>query len=156
EPTALALAALTGGQVQFYAATAGREAAELVALSLGIQAEANAPLASPPAVATVFQLVPLHETSLPVVATALSLTIEVAGVEPVPGAGAGETEATAVAAFLPGPAITVGQGLSTPGSGTTSGADETTKAEEAGAAVAATVAVPGGPLAGWERTVLGL
>ena len=34
-PTALAFSALTGGQVQFYAATAGREAAALVALSLG-------------------------------------------------------------------------------------------------------------------------
>ena len=34
DPTALAFSALTGGQVQFYAATAGRESAELVALSL--------------------------------------------------------------------------------------------------------------------------
>ena len=32
-PTALAFSALTGGQVQFYAATAGHEAATLVALS---------------------------------------------------------------------------------------------------------------------------
>ena len=37
DPTALAFSALTGGQVQFYAATAGRESAELVALSLGIE-----------------------------------------------------------------------------------------------------------------------
>ena len=34
-PTALVFAGLTGGQVQFYAATEGREAAALVALSLG-------------------------------------------------------------------------------------------------------------------------
>src|SRR5271157_2184284 len=34
-PTGLAFSALTGGQIQFYAATAGREAATLVALSLG-------------------------------------------------------------------------------------------------------------------------
>jgi hypothetical protein len=88
------------------------------------------------------------------VATALSLTIEASGAEPVPGAG--ETEATAVAAFLPGPALSVGQGLSTPGSGTTSAADEATKAEEALVAGAGTAAAPAGPLAGWERMALGL
>ena len=43
DPTALAFSALTGGQVQFYAATAGRESAELVALSLGIE---TAPISS--------------------------------------------------------------------------------------------------------------
>ncbi len=37
DPTALAFSALTGGQVQFYAATEGRESAELVALSLSAQ-----------------------------------------------------------------------------------------------------------------------
>ena len=39
DPTALAFSALTGGTVQFYAATAGRESAELVALSLSIELE---------------------------------------------------------------------------------------------------------------------
>ena len=39
DPTALAFSALTGGQVQFYAATAGRESAELVALSLSVEVE---------------------------------------------------------------------------------------------------------------------
>src|SRR5262249_36142009 len=39
DPTALSFSALTGGTVQFYAATAGREFAELVALSLSIQLE---------------------------------------------------------------------------------------------------------------------
>ena len=36
-PTALAFSAITGGQVQFYAATEGREVAALVALSLGVE-----------------------------------------------------------------------------------------------------------------------
>ena len=35
DPTSLAFAGLAGGEVQFYAATEGREAAALVALSLG-------------------------------------------------------------------------------------------------------------------------
>src|SRR5262249_54918652 len=85
EPTALALPALSGGQVQFYAATAGREAVELVALSLGIQTEANAPFGPPPAVETIVQLVPLHETSLPLVATVLTLTVPVSNEEPTLG-----------------------------------------------------------------------
>ena len=39
-PTALAFSTLTGGQVQFYAATAGRESAELVSLSLSPETSA--------------------------------------------------------------------------------------------------------------------
>ena len=41
-PTDLAFSALTGGQIQFYAATAGREAATLVDLSLGGEAQPEA------------------------------------------------------------------------------------------------------------------
>jgi hypothetical protein len=188
DPTALALSSLTGDDVQFYAATAGREAAELVALSLAVEAEVSSqlgptgsssapsegpapqagalgaapspsegpasslgPFGPPSSVSAVVQLVPLTSTSLPLVATVLSLTIEVAGAEPI--AGGGETEATAVAAFLPGPALSVGQGLSTSGGGGALGADEATEPEEPGAAIDA---APAGSPAGWERTVLGL
>jgi hypothetical protein len=152
EPTALAFAALSGGQVQFYAATAGREAVELVALSLGIQAEANAPLAAPPAVETVVQLVPLREESLPLVATVLTLTISVANEEPARGpAGA---EVASVAAVLPGGGIALGQGLAGPGrGGGGSGADEPAQADEAGTDAATTVPAA---ISVWERIVLGL
>jgi hypothetical protein len=151
EPTALALAALSGGQVQFYAATAGREAAELVALSLGIQTEANAPLAAPPAVETVVQLVPLHEASLPLVATVLTLTISVSNEEPA--LGPAEAEGTGVAAFLPGAGIALGQGPAGQSRSGGSTADEPAKADEAGANLAPTAPAA---ISVWERTVLGL
>jgi hypothetical protein len=152
DPTALAFAALSGGQVQFYAATAGRVAAELVALSLGIQTEANAPLASPPAVETVVQLVPLHETSLPLVATVLTLTISASNEGPT--LGPAEAEAASVAAVLPGAGISLGQGpagLSRGGGG--SGAGDPAQADEA-AGNAATPAPAA--ISVWERMVLGL
>jgi len=147
-PTALAFSALTGGQVQFYAATAGRESAELVALSLGIE---TAPISSstPPA-NSVAQLVPLNESSLPLVATLLTLTISVSGEELNFGLVA--TEATAVAAFLPGTGISVGQGLSSQRSGGLGG-DDGAELDESKAGVAG--AVPAA-IAPWERYVIGL
>ena len=58
--------ASTGGQVQFYAATEGREAAVLVALSLGGELGPTAGAAARPRIA-VAQLVPLQESSLALV-----------------------------------------------------------------------------------------
>ena len=80
-PTALAFSALTGGQVQFYAATAGRESAELVSLSPRRRRRRPRSVPSPrrASLTTVVQLVSLHDTSLPLVATVLTLTIEVVG-----------------------------------------------------------------------------
>jgi hypothetical protein len=150
DPTALAFSALTGGQVQFYAATAGREAAELVALSLGIETEATSQLTAAAPLNIVAQLVPLHESSLPLVATVLTLTIPVSGVEL--NLGLFEEEAVTVAAFLPGSGIAVGQGLSSPGRGGRAGADEAVQPDEPGASAAATATV----IAPWERVVIGL
>ena len=121
DPTALAFSALTGGQVQFYAATAGRESAELVALSLGIETATTSQLASTAAQNTVAQLVALHEASLPLVATVLTLTIAVPGDEF--NFGLAESEATAVAVFLTGTGVSVGQGLSSQGRGGPGGDD---------------------------------
>ena len=147
DPTALAFSALTGGQVQFYAATAGRESAELVALSLGIEtAPISSSSGSPPA-NPVAQLVPLHESSLPLVATVLTLTIAVPGAEL--NLGLAETEATAVAAFLPGTGVSVGQGLSSQGRGGPGG-DDGAESDVPGAGVAG--AVPAA-IAPWERYV---
>jgi hypothetical protein len=153
DPTALAFAALSGGQVQFYAATAGREAVELVALSLGIQTEANAPFGPPPAVETVVQLVPLHEESLPVVATVLTLTISVANEEPTLGpAGA---EGATVAAVVPGAGIALGQGAAAPSGrgGGSPRADEPAQVDEVGAHAATPAPAA---ISVWERVVLGL
>ena len=150
EPTALAFSALTGGQVQFYAATAGSESAELVALSLGIETAPITSSGGPPSGNAVAQLVPLNESSLPLVATVLTLTITVSGNEL--NLGLVETEAIAVAAFLPGTGVSVGQGLSSQGRGGP-GANDDAESDVPGAAVAG--AVPA-VIAPWERFVIGL
>ncbi len=46
-PTALAFSALTGGEIQFYAATAGREAADLVSLNLAVDIVISDRIAGP-------------------------------------------------------------------------------------------------------------
>jgi FG-GAP-like repeat len=151
DPTALAFSALTGGQVQFYAATAGRESAELVALSLGIE---TAPISSSDAFSSAnsaAQLVPLHESSLPLVATLLTLTISVSSGEEL-NFGLVATEATVVAAFLPGSGISVGQGLSSQRSGGLEG-DDGAELDESKDGVAG--AVPAA-ISTWERYVIRL
>ena len=72
-PSDLSLSGLTGDQVMFYAVTAGREAAILVALSL--VANAVLPIAPPP-LNDIVQLIPLQESSLSLAGTLLTLTIE--------------------------------------------------------------------------------
>ena len=88
-PTDLAFSAFTGGQVQFYAATEGREAATLLTFQLGLQ--------------------PLRDAALPLIATLLTLTIETSTAEFDPGASNGE--ASAAVSFLPASTLTVGQSL---------------------------------------------
>jgi len=146
-PTALAFSVKTGGEWLF---TAGGESAEVVALSLVIETAPiswSAGLASENALA---QLVPLNESSLPLVATVLTLTIAVSGDEL--NLGLVEAEAIAVAAFLPGTGISVGQGLSSQGHGGPGG-DDDAESDVPGASV--TGAVPA-VIAPWERFVIGL
>jgi hypothetical protein len=149
-PTDLGFAVLTGRPVRFYAATAGRESAELVVLSLSIETSTTAPLGAAAAQNTVAQLVALHESSLPLVTTVLTLTISVAGTEV--NVGLIETEATQVAAFLPGTASSVGQGLSAAGR---SGPAGNGGAESDVLGESLTGAVPA-VIAPWQRLVLGL
>ncbi len=142
-PTALAFSTLTGGQVEFYAATAGRESAELVSLSLGFEASpAIGPLASSPSTSTVVQLVSLHDTSLPLVATVLTLTIEVSG--EAEGLATAESQALSASANASGTGISVGQGSVSQRGGGGSATDGSTPTEEAGAGVARGVAVGAG------------
>ncbi len=107
-PTALAFSALTGGQVLFYAATAGREAADLVSFNLTTDTSFQVGLPGPSNI--VAQLVPFHDSALPLVANVLTLTIEVPAnelsvqLDVVENGGAG--------AFLAGSGITVGQSVS--------------------------------------------
>jgi hypothetical protein len=82
-PSSLAFAGVAGGQVQFFAATEGREAAILVALSLtGASGSSTGSAAITPAIPeNVAQLVPLQESSLALVGTLLVVTIESPAVE---------------------------------------------------------------------------
>jgi hypothetical protein len=150
-PTALAFSTLTGDQVQFYAATAGRESAELVSLSLNVE---TSPAASSSAVSStssspLVQIVALNDTSLPLVVTVLTLTIESSGTEL--GIVPSESEAASFATFLPGSSSSLGQGLSSQGR---AGIVEDAVAEADGVGVEAG-AVPG-PTSLWERFVLGV
>ena len=70
-PTDLTFLAFTGGQVQFYAATKGSEAATLLSFQLG--GETGMP--------TVPGLQPLRDAALPLIATLLTLTIETSTAE---------------------------------------------------------------------------
>ena len=78
-PTDLAFSALTGGQVQFYAATAGREAADLVALNLGdrTRSRSHCRARQTPSRSSSRS----EGSSLPLVAVVLTLTIEVSANE---------------------------------------------------------------------------
>ncbi len=105
-PSSLAFASLSGGQVQFYAATEGQEAAALVALSLGGgEISAISALASP-ASSGVAQLVPLQESSLALVGTLLTLTIE---------SSSGETEALGAIAVSAAAPASLGQSIGSRG-----------------------------------------
>ncbi len=63
--TALVFLGLTGSQAEFYSGNEGREAAALLALSLGVQPTSSLP-----------SLVPLHDSSLALVGTLLPLTVD--------------------------------------------------------------------------------
>ena len=101
-PSSLAFASLSGGQVQFYAATEGQEAAALVALSLGGGEISAISAFASPAASGVAQLVPLQETSLALVGTLLTLTIE---------SSAGETEAFGALALSSAAPASLGQSV---------------------------------------------
>jgi len=149
DPTALAFSTLTSGQVQFYAATAGRESAELVALSLGIENPTVTGLlgASPTSV----QLVSLTESSLPLVATVLTLTIEVSPEELE--VGAAESGALGVGSFAPGTGVSLGQGpTSLGGVGLAAGYAGSVAGEPGARAFGAVTPV----LLPWERFILGV
>ena len=150
-PTALAFSALTGGQVQFYAATEGQEAAALVALSLG--GGEVSPLSSAPASPTssgVAQLVPLQESSLALVGTLLTVTIESsAGALP----NAGETEALAALALSSAAPVSLGQPVFGQGGLVGPGSDGDEQEPAISGEPAARPGIPDAPA--WQRYTLG-
>jgi hypothetical protein len=141
--TSLAFLAVTAGQVQFLAATAGVEPAQLFSLSLDI--------AVPPVVDTILQLVPLRESSPPLLATLVSLTIAPTGDETNLGILA--TEVANLETVPAGTALTVGQGLSPRYADQQADGEAPDSANELGqsADLPANAASPT-----WERLFLGL
>ena len=92
----------------------------------------------------------LHETSLPLVATVLTLTLEVSGEELGPGRS--EAEALGLVASVAGPGTSAGQGPLSAVRGGVSEVGPTEGTDEPGAVATAVPAV----LSPWERFVLGL
>ncbi|MGZ3300625.1 MAG: FG-GAP repeat domain-containing protein, partial [Isosphaeraceae bacterium] len=108
-PTDLAFLAFTDGQVQFYAATEGSEAATRLTFLLGGEA-GGMPGGETGDMPTVPGLQPLRGAALPLIATLLTLTIETSTAEFDLSATNGE--AAAAVSFLPVSTVTVGQSLS--------------------------------------------
>ena len=109
-PTALVFSALTGGEVQFFAATAGREEAIPLSFDLDVT-PITAPV--PPSPPVVAQLVPLNESSLSLVGTLLIMSIQTP--ENESGLAPSDSVASTVAVLPTGPASSPGQSL--PGQG---------------------------------------
>ena len=147
-PTDLAFATLAGGQVQFYAATEGRESAELVAFSLSGETPGQSPAAQPPEVSSP-TLIALEESTLALVATFLVLTVE--STEDGRTLDGAETEAGPSVAVSSAASLSVGQSLSR-------GVDGLREDEGEGADDNADgVFKPASPIASaWERFMLGL
>jgi len=149
-PTALAFLGLTGGQVQFYAATEGQEAAALVALSLG--GGEVSPLSAPasPTSSGVAQLVPLQESSLALVGTLLTVTIDSSsGALPNPG----ETDAVAALALSSAAPVSLGQPVFGQGGLAGPGSDGDEQEPVQPGEPAARPGIPGAPA--WQRYTLG-
>jgi len=149
-PTALAFSALTGGQIQFYAATAGQEAATLVALSLSGEPQPQTAELPSPSTNNLAQLVPLQQSSLAVVGTLLVTTIGSPAEEV--NFGSAESEATTALALSLATPTSVGQG--TPGQGWNDGGGGRGD-EEAGKTEDAAASRAGPDASSWQSFVLG-
>jgi len=143
----LAFSALSGGQIQFYAATAGHEAATLVTLSVSGETLAGSlALASLTSTSNVAQLVPIGEQSLALVATLLTVTIQSSPSDL-------SLESAEAFAVSPGASVSLGQGLSAQNDLDRAGGGE---AENAGQAADDATRAASEQNAAWERFMLGL
>jgi hypothetical protein len=154
-PTSLVFSALTGGQVQFFAATAGHE--EAIPLAINLAVESLTP-PTPPAPPTVAHPVPLSESSLSLAGTLLVLSVQTPGGEAEPAAV--ESVATTAAALLVGPAPSAGQSLGAQNGGAASQYDDfevpADPAEGNAEADTKTTDRPSRATAIWQRYLLGI
>jgi hypothetical protein len=148
-PSSLAFTGVAGGQVQFFAATEGREAAILVALSLtGTSGTSTAASTITPAIPeTVAQLVPLSESSLALVGTLLVVTIESPAGELSEATGQTGTAAVASASAA---AVALGQSVAGRDARGMDGSGEDIP-DQSGQPQSSSA----GPTRAWERFVLG-
>ena len=163
-PTDLAFSALTGGQIEFYAVSAGHESATSVSFSLQTEAPivvspsppVEAPSPSPPGptgvtVNGVAQLVPLNETSLALVGSLLTLTIT------SPGSDldfeSADVEATASIALPAGAGGSTGQSRLHPDSPEDA---ESVDRDSAGGVIDVLTNLATSAASAWERFILGL
>ena len=151
QPDRSVILGVTGGQVQFYAATSGQEAANLVTLSLS--GETLAQSQSDPSLASVnnaAQLVPLQESSLALVASLFTLTVSTSPAELA--VLSAESESAVSVAIARAPSASLGQSVSRQ-----SGHDHTGSDEAENAGQFADGVNPDLPTASpWERFMLGL
>jgi hypothetical protein len=146
-PTDPAFSAPSGGQVQFYAATAGQEAAALVALSLSGETPAQSQSGSAlGTISNVAQLVPLNESSLALVGTLLTLTIA------APGSETNLESAEAAAAVTSTASVSLGQSVYPQGARDDAGSGDGEKVADAEAAAKPASA----SASAWERFILNL
>jgi hypothetical protein len=154
-PTSLVFSALTGGQVQFFAATAGREEAIPLAFDL---ASATLPAPTPPPAPPGAQLVALSESSLSLAGSLLVLSVQTLGVESETAAV--ESVATTAAALLTGPAPSAGQSLVAQGGSTSAWGDDSEAPAEILEGHAESEEKPAAPLSRaasiWQRYLLGI
>jgi hypothetical protein len=164
-PSALVYAGLAGGQVQFYAANEGREAAILVALSLTGESGLPGPAGTgagtgaitPSIPENVAQLVALSESSLALVGSLLVVTVESPAAELTFGSAEIES-ATSNGALAAGPgAGALGQSVlsqSGPNLGESVGGQAAGEPAQPPATATTTTAPPS--TTSWQRFVLGI
>jgi FG-GAP-like repeat/FG-GAP repeat len=154
-PTSLVFSALTGGQVEFFAATAGRVDAIPLYFDL---AAATISVPSPPSTTSGAQLVSLRESSLSLVGTLLIVSIPTEVDES--GLAPSDSVASTAAALLTVPATSAGQSVGGQGGGATSQDDDSEPPVNSEDNPAETEKEPADPpsRAGsiWKRYLLGI
>jgi hypothetical protein len=125
EPSALALAAVNRDEIEFYATTAGVEAAFALAFILPTSGAASSPIPGASATEGPAVLVPLTETSLPLAGTLLTIALKPESPTTSNSQGLAASQSQSVSqtelnvALLPGASPSSSQGLATAAGETT-------------------------------------
>jgi hypothetical protein len=110
-PAPLAPGLFGGELVEFDPASGGLEAPTLLTYLLGGEMAPRDTLTAPGVTIQDVQLLPVRDSSLPLITSSLTLTIQPSQSESDPGPGRTDPEAADVVSFLPATPVTVGQGM---------------------------------------------